>query len=440
MAANQQTNNVQRNASLRRIAIVLSSLSSDTAAKLMSTMPIEDRNELRRAVTTLADVDPLERQRALHAFTKSIQQSSTPQITTTVSNADQDEILIGRVRIDSDEKPKNHYTGGDPNFRFLAAVADDDFAAILKTELPQTIAIVLASISPTQAAALLPKFDKSMRMDTINRIGRLGEISDETLESVVAHMKQRTEKYAGSQKHTSGRRALDAILAKLPENEKADTVNPMADQTSSVNPDRQTRLPQTGMPQRRTTQADERQTSSQTAETYGSETVDEFFNSAVASVHRSASQPRLKTMNPVRSVQPVSETPALRIAPSTRIQVERPNVETMSTDAIHELLVGLEPSELCDALGKVATETASLAICGLPPHITDAALAELPRSAARDVRRQLSMVGAMELREIDAAKQRVAAIVIPPRRAETASPHAATDEAITSGAYTSAAA
>ena len=79
-----------------------------------------------------------------------------------------------------------------------------------------------------------------------------------------------------------------------------------------------------------------------------------------------------------------------------------------STDAIHQHLLGLDPKQLCQALGRVQTKTAMLALCGLPNEVTEAALAVLPRSHSKQVRQQMNSIGSLSLRDIDDAKERVA--------------------------------
>ena len=81
-----------------------------------------------------------------------------------------------------------------------------------------------------------------------------------------------------------------------------------------------------------------------------------------------------------------------------------------STDAIHQHLIHLSPSELCRALGKVETRQAMLTLCGLPNAVTQSVLAILPRAEARKVRIKMNALGSLHLREIDEAKERVARI------------------------------
>jgi flagellar motor switch protein FliG len=79
-----------------------------------------------------------------------------------------------------------------------------------------------------------------------------------------------------------------------------------------------------------------------------------------------------------------------------------------STDSIHEHLKQLSPQHLCETLGKVQARSAMLALCGLPNQVTSAVLALLPKAESRKVREAMNSLGALQLREIDQAKEAVA--------------------------------
>ena len=87
--------------------------------------------------------------------------------------------------------------------------------------------------------------------------------------------------------------------------------------------------------------------------------------------------------------------------------VENP-VPFRSTDSIHQHLLELSPQHLCETLGKVQARVAILALCGLPNPVTSAVLALLPKAESRKVREAMNSLGALQLREIDEAKENVA--------------------------------
>ena len=89
-------------------------------------------------------------------------------------------------------------------------------ARLLEAEHPQTIAFVLASIAPDQAARVLPKLGPKLQSETMNRIGRLGEIPETAVAEVAEHFRSRLGDQPSSQGHSLGQKALNAILGAMP--------------------------------------------------------------------------------------------------------------------------------------------------------------------------------------------------------------------------------
>ena len=71
--ANGWDSGLEREAMLRRVAIVLSNLPAPVAANLLGEIDADTKVAVRRTMRSLTDVDPLEQKRALHAFKVSVQ-------------------------------------------------------------------------------------------------------------------------------------------------------------------------------------------------------------------------------------------------------------------------------------------------------------------------------------------------------------------------------
>ncbi|MEM9589433.1 MAG: hypothetical protein AAGA03_19280, partial [Planctomycetota bacterium] len=84
--ARRQQPTVQRSESLRRVAIVLSSLPAASAAKLLGSLSAESKAEVRSVMANLADVDPMERRLAMQSFSGMVRDQS-PAATPVVSVA-----------------------------------------------------------------------------------------------------------------------------------------------------------------------------------------------------------------------------------------------------------------------------------------------------------------------------------------------------------------
>ncbi len=146
---------------------MLEDLPVATAAKLLSELPSETRQRVRREIDTLADVDPLERHRAMESFTASLRQATANQCAKQPTSLD-----------------------------FLSEITDDVLLGLLRDEHPQTKAVVLAEIPPARAAALLPRLGAKQRQDLLARIGRLPEVSQEMLSELAGSFRERMNRLA----------------------------------------------------------------------------------------------------------------------------------------------------------------------------------------------------------------------------------------------------
>jgi flagellar motor switch protein FliG len=82
--------------------------------------------------------------------------------------------LLGRLAARTDTPP----------FEFLQRVPADRTAALLRSESPQTIALILASLRTTNAAQVLTRLPERQQPDIALRIARMGETSAQVVEQV----------------------------------------------------------------------------------------------------------------------------------------------------------------------------------------------------------------------------------------------------------------
>ena len=370
---------------LRRVAILLSSLPAPMAAKMLGNIEPETKQQLRRTMTGLADVDPLERQRAIEAFRVSIHQqpshSSDPPV---LKNAFPDSSTQSRPESISP-------------LAFLADVDDDTLANLLRQEHPQAAALVMASIPPDQAGRVLPLLPEELRTQTISRIGRLGDIPHDAAGEIASHFQTQLNQIPKEASPSSGKKRLDAILASMP---SAPATAPSASQVaasqvaasqvaaSQVAAPPAAPLPKTSQPLNPSSDAD-------------SSAMD--LSHRLRVVHE---EPQATSL-PSSVSRDTEESAARVLAPEVTSPVI-PMDPLGSTDAIHQYLIALRPIELCQALAKVETRDAMLTLCGLPNPIAEAALSLLPKDQSKSVRRQMTSLNSLSLSDIDDAKERVA--------------------------------
>lgn len=481
----------EREATLRRVAIVLSSLPAPIAAHLLGSVEDKSKRDIRRTMTSLADVDPLERQRALRAFKVSVEQAPTaghgkvarqspatgpspgPLGSTSASpgsppptsdrltgaSSDSTSRVVSASTVPDAQPWADHVSSNDSPLAFLDQLDEATLVKMLAVEHPQAVALVLASIAPEHAARVVPRLDPKLRADALSRLGRLGEIPEAAAAEIAEHFRSRLDQHSHRQQTSTGRRALDAILAAMPpasdgggsmgprDSESAQLssavaqwgMNPANPQPGSSDPppsttDREStqpadpyhepapvspasrsesdRFPSADLPAIDLTHklmaASQASLVPSPADDYAA--TSEYASSS-ASVDSDSSNhspalsetPRSHDL-PDRPAKNLSRNPE-EIAPSRQPEDGTPFA---STDAIHEHLIRLPAAELCRALGTVETRDAILALCGLPNQVTAAALSQLPRAQAKKVRGKMHALGSLSLREIDVAKETVA--------------------------------
>lgn len=418
-ASPRYDDDARRAASLRRVAIVLKNLPRPVAAKLLGELPVESQQRLQYEVASLDEIDPLEHKRALESFAGSMRQSRPAATNRGNTGNPVDEIVLSRTASDrtnqtpSRSPAESHSKGpshaspsGSTNqsFDFMDTLSNDDVRGLLQSEHPQTIAVVMASIDPRKAAAILPQFPPRQRQDILSRIGRLQEFPDSMIEDLASTFRTKAEALiARSQTNP----LQDLINAYAPTEgwDPAQAARHVPTEAAAVSPRLKAILSEmtpthepsspiagnqshTGNHSLPPTPANQQTRSENTPIVAGS--------TMQADSDRPA--PTLRVHSP-------DETP--RGASHDRSNAGASPVSGLATDEIHQRLIKMKPRLLCEALGRVPTRTAMLCLCGLPNKTADSAISVLPRQQANQVRNQLANVGSMELREIDEAKEAV---------------------------------
>ncbi|WP_218932758.1 hypothetical protein [Roseimaritima multifibrata] len=336
-------------AALRRAAILLTTLDDSITRRLLLGMPPLNRARLRRAMVDLTDVDPMERSHAMREFLQGVQSlqstaaSPASSAPTGPSSAGTYPPTGGRPSGTPSESP------AETPLSFLETVPDPVLLRAIEEEHPQTIAIVLASLQPKQAARLLPRMSETTRNAAMHRLAKLDQFPPDALDSIGEHLKQlvaNASPYAGD---ATGSRCLSAILDQVP--------------------------------------GDVRQ---------GLAAVVGWENRPVAS-------PDLGVVDDFHAGASLSPEPRpLRVAAETVAEPE----ESLPIDMawLDSQLQRKAPVELRDALSRLDGQEALLAVCGLPGRVADQVLGTLPRKQARLIRQQLKSFGSVTLKEIDTAK------------------------------------
>jgi len=413
---------------MRRIAIVLRGLPEPVSRKLLAELDPETRTRVRREVAGLIDIDPMEQRRALESFTGSMRRGASRATDARVTHSlDGDEVQFSSAARNAarnadpaatdrtHRRPDPAHAAANPPYRsaagrgdsaatlnenasleFLSAVTDDDLLGLLQDEHPQTKAVVLAQIRPARAAALLPRLGASQRQDLLTRIGRLPNLPEEMLADVASSFRERVNRLVQSRAGDP----LQSLVAALGSDStgsnrgSVDASQHVPPAAAAVSPRLQAilaEMPSAG-PGRTSAPANQSYTHDRRATDDVAETTAERLR-------------RITRDEPDGPEYSHSDHENSTSTPPEPIDSRHP----MSTDEIHQELIRMPPRQLCESLGRVGTRTAILALCGLPNKVADAAIACLPRAQANQVRGHLMAVGSLEIRDIDRAKEQIAA-------------------------------
>ena len=339
-------NDATENTQIRRIALVLKTLPQSLAANVLDSLDGPGKEVIGEAIERISQPSVSECREVLEELKNEIQHLAFSEERTVYSEDSQDEFQIQRKAQTDAKQPGLNYqvssvvsqwdapamtdANAQDSFAFLNDIDDDMFVRVLQDEHVQTIALVFSSITPKQAARILPRLDSNTQTETLRRIERLGDVSQAAAAEVARHLRQRVDQLTDDQSSV-GRDALQAIMQAMPEDFEA---------------------------------------------------IDE-------------------PNDPITSEQTMA-----RSHPSSAEHFEEP-VQQEERDA-QEFLESLSAHELCSALGKVNTRHALLALCGLPSDASDRVVALLPKPRARAVRRGMSNLESISLREIDQAMRHVA--------------------------------
>ena len=332
--------NIDTQAAMRRTAILLSTLSAETSRQMLSKLPPLKRAMLKRAMNELSDVDPLERRQAMQQFLSS---AATPLPATHAPSADP----LASVTTDGNSNGQ-----AAAPLSFLGSVPDNVLLTAIEGEHPQTIAIVLASIQPQQAARLLPRLNDTTRNAAVQRLARLQQLPPDALDSIGEHLKKLVAEAMPADTSATGSRTLHAILDQVPDDLRQNMTHLLGWPESP----RHTATDFGASPALRVA-----------PETLPSDPLDQ--------------QDTLGTDDDEFSIDPV---------------------------VLDQQFQRLRPTDLRDGLAQLDGQQALLAVCGLPARVADRVLGTLPRRQARKIRQQLQTLDSVTLQDIDRAKQELA--------------------------------
>jgi flagellar motor switch protein FliG len=195
----------------RKAAVLIASLGAERAASVIQHLQEDEVEALSLEMAKLDAVGERTAESIMTELASSTEEQVvvsggldvTREVLEHALGSERAEELLGRLSSVTEMRP----------FEFLRRTQPDQIAAFLRTESPQTIALVVANLHSGLAAQVLARLPETLRPDVAMRIARMGEASAEIIHQVEEIVRQKLTAVVQQEYSTAGGvKALAEIL------------------------------------------------------------------------------------------------------------------------------------------------------------------------------------------------------------------------------------
>ncbi len=171
---------MSHSSSIRKAAILVRSLDSNTAAALLTQLSTPEVQQIRDAISSLGDMNTDEQADVLEEF-RSAGATTSQNYPSGVELADS--LLTADIEPDSQKHQTENSSCESPHslFAFLNHAVAEDLASYLAGEQAQTIAVILSFLDDQRAATLLEVLPAPRQLEVIERLAVIGTTDLENL-------------------------------------------------------------------------------------------------------------------------------------------------------------------------------------------------------------------------------------------------------------------
>ncbi|WP_457744323.1 flagellar motor switch protein FliG [Sulfurimonas sp.] len=209
-----------------KIAILLLQVGEDATSAIFSHMNVESITEISKYIATNTTIDKSIATAVLEEF-HAIFQSG--QYITSGGLEYAREILYRTLGPEEAKKILDKLSKSMQNvqnFAYLSKIKPQQLSDFIVNEHPQTIALILAHMDPSEAADTLQYFPDELRSEVAMRMAKLGDISPSVIKRVSAVLESKLESLASYKVEVGGTRAVADIFNRLgAKNSKATLAN-----------------------------------------------------------------------------------------------------------------------------------------------------------------------------------------------------------------------
>jgi flagellar motor switch protein FliG len=195
---------------LRKAAILISSLDVRTADALLEQMGEAQAQRVRDAVMELGEVPAEEQEQIIAEFEGRLDSRLSLRESSVAADGGVELALSTPVRIPS--KPVEPLRSTKP-FAFFHDAASDLIARHLQREHPQTIALVISHLPPPRSAAVVMHFSAELQADVLLRVADCDEFHPEIVREVERGLEAAlARELSQTRRRGNGTQKLQAIL------------------------------------------------------------------------------------------------------------------------------------------------------------------------------------------------------------------------------------
>jgi flagellar motor switch protein FliG len=175
---------------LRKAAILLVSLSGDTASKILSNLATEDIERISMEIARLDDIEPDTRDAVVreyyqtHMARKYLEQGGLEYARSLLEKslpAEDAAAILDTLQQSIQQTP----------FHFLKKTEAENLLTFIQEEHPQTIALILAHLTSKQASEILAGLSAKKQIEVVKRVARMDQTTPEAIRQVEAGLETR---------------------------------------------------------------------------------------------------------------------------------------------------------------------------------------------------------------------------------------------------------
>jgi flagellar motor switch protein FliG len=360
---------------LRKAAVFIRSLDSETASTLLAQLSPGEAQALRAAIRSIGPLDPEEQADVLAEF-----RSSRPLATETASDGVELKLsTVGANTPPCEPVSTQSSVVAAKRFEFLERAPIDALVPYLAREHAQTIAVVLSHLPPRRAADVLAGLPDKLQADTVERLAALGETDPESVvvleKELAAWLASRTQGISADLQATN---AAASILAATDALTRSEIVKNLRTRNAALA---------------------NRFEPSITSRSEGRPRTAEVSAQAAACADRLARGVPASTYKRVSS--PSSSPPYPRTSP--------PRPQRLPHFPFDDL-IRLDNRELAAVLSEVDSNVLVLALAGSTDALVDRVCRQMSSRTARSFRRLLRKLGPTRLSDVESAQRAVAEV------------------------------